>query len=486
MQATVGNGCGLWAAGCGRREDPVDARFAQRTMTAATCAGAVVLALDIGWTRPGRPLLVVALLVLGPVAALTRFVDVDVRLGRSVWPVRTVDALLGVGLVLAPSGWWALILVLGTAGGLLASRLPRAAVVRTVGQLALAAGLACWIAGHHLDLRLASSSSATGRLPVLMLAVLSYAALTHVLTATGVALTVRRPVWQLLRGRGPLPPSGTVVTGLLGALVGAQLLAAPSGAVLLVVGGSLLVALRRQQRCRDADLQMYAELVRGQEQASGRSVDVSAEVVLGAAARLLGGADCELLVRHPAGPVRYAGDEYGVRERRPVTGAEFDQPWVLRVLGSPAARTGIELGRPYVAAAIGRGTPWAVLIARRPLHSREFGPADRRRLFALTHHAETWLAVSELTGWDTPYGSSTPAGLGPDAEPSLRALRDASRRLARLAQRWDSRDPVTDVITEMQSCEHAMTELLGGATGGSPLARPVEWTSTGTMSGIGR
>lgn len=472
----------------------MDARRAQRAMTVAVWVVAAVLALGVAWSWPDRPVLVLALLLVGPAVALARFVDVDVRLGRWVWSFRTVDALLGIGLVLLPGGWWSLLLVVGAAGGLLSGRLPRAAVLRTAGQLALAATVAAAIARHQPD------QSSAGLPPaVVLLALLAYAVIAHLLAATGVALTVRRPVHQLLRSRGLLPPVQTAVTGLLGAVLGGQLLADPSGVALLLVGVLLLVLLRRQQRLHDADLQMYAELVRGQEQASGRSVDVSAEVVLGAAARLLGGADCELLVRHPAGPVRYAGDEYGVRERVPVTGAEFDRPWVLRVLGAPAARTGVEDGRPYVAAAIGRGTPWAVLIARRPLHARAFGSADRRRLLALTDQAQTWLAVSELTGWDTPYDTPPSTGLGRDAQPSLRSLRDASRRLARLAQRWDSRDPVTDVVTELQSCEHAVTELLGAICGrpvplpgavpgatGSALLRPVEWTSTGTMRGAVR
>jgi len=49
-----------------------------------------------------------------------------------------------------------------------------------------------------------------------------------------------------------------------------------------------------EQTARAAEARLFAELARLQEQASGRSIDVSAQVVLTAAARLFGGADVEM------------------------------------------------------------------------------------------------------------------------------------------------------------------------------------------------
>lgn len=461
----------------------MDARRAQQLLTAGTWVVAGIGAgfADRSW--PDSAVGVLALVLVAPAAALSGQLDVDIDLvaGRRGWPFRTVDALLGMGLVLAPTLWWLALLVAGCVVGLLPGRLPRTAVARAGGKLALSGSVALLV----LRLESALGVQAPVAVPVVLLAA---ALASHLVTAVGVAWTLHRPLRATVRGGGLLLPLQAAVTGMLGALVGVLLWLSPAAAPLLVLLVVLLLLARNAQRRHEADLQMFAELVRGQEQAAGRSVDVSAEVVLGAAARLLGGADCELLVRHPAGPVRFAGDEYGVRQRVPVAGNEFDQPWALQVLAAPTARSGSDGGRPYVAAAIGRITPWALLIARRTEGAPAFGRTDRRTLRALTEQAQTWLAVSELTG-ATDYVSAMPAGLTPTAEPALRTLRDASRRLSGLAQRWDSADPVSDVVTEMHACEHAVTELMGAVMGRqvSPsgaahrLIRPVEWTSTGTF-----
>jgi len=462
----------------------VDARRAQQLLTAGTWVAAAAGAVFADRSWPTSTVGVIALVLVAPAAALGGQLDVDIDLGtgRRGWPFRTVDALLGMGLVLAPTLWWLALLVAGCAVGMLPGRLPRTAVARAGGKLALSGSVAL------LVLALESALGVPGpvAVPVMLLAA---ALSSHLVTAVGVAWTLHRPLRATVRGGGLLLPLESAVTGMLGALVGILLWLSPAAGPLLVVLVVLLLLTRSAQRRHEADLQMFAELVRGQEQAAGRSVDVSAEVVLGAAARLLGGADCELLVRHPAGPVRFAGDEYGVRERVPVAGGEFDQTWALEVLGAPTARTGSDRGRPYVAAAIGRVTPWALLIARRTQGAPAFGRTDRRRLRALTEQAQTWLAVSELTG-GADYVSGLPAGLTSTAEPALRTLRDASRRLSGLAQRWDSADPVSDVVTEMHACEHAVTELMGAVLGrqvppsraSHRLIRPVEWTSTGVFT----
>ena len=87
--------------------------------------------------------------------------------------------------------------------------------------------------------------------------------------------------------------AGTSSIGLLAAWLAEH---APLGLFGLVVPLLLLWLSYDEQTARAAEARLFAELARLQEPASGRSVDVSAQVVLTAAARLFGGADVEMLV----------------------------------------------------------------------------------------------------------------------------------------------------------------------------------------------
>src|SRR5450759_981843 len=94
---------------------------------------------------------------------------------------------------------------------------------------------------------------------------------------------------------------------------------------------------------RSTEARLFAELARGHQETSCRSVDSSVEAVVIAAARLLGGADIELLLIATDDPVRYLGNEFGVSERTRVPPSAFDEPWVLRPWGRPESVRGARM-----------------------------------------------------------------------------------------------------------------------------------------------
>ncbi len=138
--------------------------------------------------------------------------------------------------------------------------------------------------------------------------------------------------------------------GLLAAHLGRT---APLGLLGLAVPVGLLWMSYDQQSRRSAEVSLFSELARGQERAATRSTDVSVQVVLTAAARLAGGADVEMVLLAPDGPVRFAGDENGVPHRLRVDQDAFDEPWVLRALAAGGVAVGEQDGRPWVSAVLG-------------------------------------------------------------------------------------------------------------------------------------
>src|SRR5437763_1508583 len=197
----------------------------------------------------------------------------------------------------------------------------------------------------------------------------------------GIALAVRTGWGHVGWWAVPLLLTVVAVTEVAGVLLsgGRQRCAvslaerAPLGLVALVVPLLLLWLSYDEQTARTAEARLFAELARLQEQASGRSIDVSAQVVLTAAARLFGGADVEMVLMAADGPVHYVGDESGGGSPR-VAPDVLDRGWVIRSLGGSTIQTGVEGGRGYCSAVLGAGdAPLAVLIARRQHGSSGFG-----------------------------------------------------------------------------------------------------------------
>jgi hypothetical protein len=116
-----------------------------------------------------------------------------------------------------------------------------------------------------------------------------------------------------------------------------------------------------------------------------------------ATARLLGGADVELVLLAPDGPVRYVGDETGLPERRRVGSDVFDEPWILRALGESGVTADRQDGRPSLSAVLGDPEdPLAVLRARRGVDAAAFDRDELRLAQVLVGQAHGWLSVADL------------------------------------------------------------------------------------------
>jgi hypothetical protein len=322
----------------------------------------------------------------------------------------------------------------------------------------------------------------------------------HTLVGVAVSLTSRRRLLPLLASSAPLSAVHTAGNSSIGLLAAFLATTAPLGLLGLLVPLALLWSSYDQQTRRTAEARLFAELARGQEQATGRSTDVSSQVVVTAAARLFGGADIEMVLLAADGPVRYAGDETGVPERRRVDPDAFDEPWVLRALGARGVSTGTDDGRPWCSAVLGEpNAPLAVLIARRPRGAAGFGRRETRLAEVLVGQAESWLSVSDLKRRNhvAVETAKNLGDVGAATAPALLVLRESADRLARLA---DTSGGVDDIVEELHLVERAVASLLGAialaaepdlaalspagtrVTDAPPPARPAtDWTTTGVL-----
>ena len=192
------------------------------------------------------------------------------------------------------------------------------------------------------------------------------------MAAAGVALTARRPLLGLLLAR--LPAALFMAARQRRRRAARRLAAAstrPLGLAGLAVPGLLVASTYELQSRRSAEARLFAALATEQQHPAGRSLEQSVAVLMTVAARMLGGADVELLLSGPEGLVRYTGDESGVSGRARTDPSAFDAPWVRQLLARGPVRIALDDGRPSCAFSIGTGpTP-----AR-----RRRGPPSARRL----------------------------------------------------------------------------------------------------------
>ena len=469
-----------------------------RAVAVAALAAAGGISVAEGWGEPGWW----ALPLLALVVAAAEVAVVHLHFGRQRWTFSLTEGALGAAWVLATGAWTVVAVALGVLVAQAVRHQPRLKLTYNVAQFAAATA-----AGS------AAASAVGGGVAGAALGMLVFFLVNHGLVGVAVSLTTNRRLVPLLLTSAPLSAVHTAGNSSIGLLAAFLAVTAPLGLLGLVVPLALLWTSYDQQTRRSAEARLFAELARGQERASGRSTDVSAQVVLTAAARLLGGADVEMVLLAPEGPVRYAGDETGVPERRRVDPDAFDAPWVVRALGSGRVSTGVESGRPWVAAVIGdTGHPLAVLRARRPQGSAGFGRREVRLAQVLVGQAESWLQVAELaqqTAAAEARASATRDAadrtahalgeLGAAAAPSLRVLRDSAARLSRLADTVDPAGGVDDLVEELHLVERAVASLLGAlalaaepdldtaaddaAVPPLPRERPAagDWTTTGVL-----
>ena len=335
----------------------------------------------------------------------------------------------------------------------------------------------------------------------------TYAALNHFMVALPIAITSGVPYPRVLVRMGPLAIMNAVGNLSVGVLAGWLWREEPVGLLGLVVPIGLLWWSYLQQSRRASEVQLFAELARGQQRLGG-SVDASAQVISLAAARLFGAARVEMLLRHPESLLRYVGDETGVSVRTRVLADAMDEPWALRALAARGVITGFDGDQSYVSIVLGDPErPLAVLIAHRPPRSAAFGRADTQLAGVLAAQAESWLSVAELSarrdealGRAEAYGAANRVlgDISQETVPALAVLRESANRLSRLATRFDGPDAVDEIVTELYSVERAVASLLGAialASGADATERPSlaagetvssgrpepEWTTTGRL-----
>lgn len=459
----------------------------------ATVLGLLYTGLDLpaAWAVP----------TLVAAVAISELANVHLNFGRQRWSFSCTEGVVGAALVFATGGWIAVVVAIGALIAGCVSRAPRLKTCFNVAQFG-ASGAAAVAMSTYLGGGLLGATAGMG--------VFWFA--NHALVAFAVAATSGRRYRALLWESAPLSAlhsSGNTSIGLLAAWLAVT---APIGLLGLIVPMGLLWFSYDQQTARTAEANLFAELARGQERVTGQSIDVSAQVVLTAAARLFGGADVELILNGADGPIRYLGDEFGVPERHQVDATAFDEEWVIRVLAAGHVVHGLDEGRPYCSMILGQhDSPLAFINARRPKESAGFGRREVMLAQVLVGQAESWLSVADLTASrNAALAEAEAAGevaralgdIGAETAASLVVLRESAGRLARLAApaRLSTLDPgsVGDIVNELHAVERAVASLLGAialaaepdlAGAGSAMAdlpmparAEPEWTTTGVLS----
>jgi hypothetical protein len=462
-----------------------------RLLAGAALAVAAISAVLNGW---GQPLWYEPILLTVAVAAAETAV-VHLSFGRQRWTFSLTEAAIAVAFVHSYGSWT----VVSVTAGVLFAQLVRhqepLKVQFNVAQFAAATALGASFA-HIVG---GGIPGAIGGMGVFWLA-------NNLLIACAMSMMTEQKFRSLLWASAPLASVHSVGTSGIGILAAWLAVHAPLGLLALVVPLLLLWISYDTQTSQAAEAQLYAELARLQERASGRSVDVSARVVLTAAARLFGSDDVEMVLLAEDGPVRYAGNANGVVRQR-VDPEALDVPWVLRALGERGAVTGTDEGRPWCATVLGgHEAPLAVLVARRAVGASSFGRRETMLAEVLVQQAESWLSIAELAASRDEALAQAEAAedaaralgdLGADTAPSLVVLRESANRLARLAA-TEGPASVHEIVDELYAVERAVASLLGAiALAAEPdltrvsiddddeaptPRRSEEWTTTGVLS----
>ncbi|MFL6139993.1 MAG: hypothetical protein ACJ74O_19630 [Frankiaceae bacterium] len=474
---------------------PVPAAVRIRSAAVGCLAVASAAATYAGWGRPGW----YAIGLLAIVVAVSEIATVYLSFGRQQWAMSLTESAVGAALVLDPGAWTVVAVMLGVLAAQAFRHRPRLKVEFNVAQFAASTAAAAATA-------IAVGGGVLGGLAGMAV----FWAVNYVAVAVAISMTTTQRLASVLTSAGPLNLLSSVGNTSIGLLAAWLALHGPFGLLALVVPLGLLWVSYDQQTQQAFEARLFAELAMGQERVAGRSTDVSARVVLSAAARLFGG-DAEIVIFDGDTPVHYVGDEHRVT-RRVAVADTFDEPWVLRALGSRGLVSGVQDGRPYCSAVLGeRDHPLAVMIARRPAGAPPFLRREQALAAVMVRQAQSWLSVAELTASrDQALSRAELAGetaralgdLGAHTWPALLTLRESAARLARLASLPEGPDPVGEIVDELHSAERAVASLLGAiaiaadpdlaeiesghAVPAVPLTGPVAdgddgWTTTGVL-----
>jgi hypothetical protein len=431
--------------------------------------GSALLVVKTGWGHDawlGLPMLAVAV-------AISESALINVTVARQRVTFSLTEGVVGAAFLLAPGGWVVIGVVIGLVPSLIITKQSALKFQYNLAQYFVATACAA-IVVVHLD----------GGVSGAVIGMAVWWAANQVLSAVPLSIMGGEKLFAMIVEDAPLHgvhAAGTTSIGLLAAWL---LVNAPFGLLGLLVPALLLWMSFDEQTSKSAEARLFAELARGQEQAVTHSVEISARIVLTAAARVLGGADVELVVLEHEGPAIYTGDESGMTKRRSEVAA-FDLPWVLRALGARSVLTGSEADRPFCSAVVGEvDQPLAVLIARRAEGGGSFGRREAALMGVLVGQARSWLSVAELAASrdeavaraDAADEAARSLGdLGAGTAPALGLLRESAGRLARLAAAPAGHDAVTDIVDELHSVERAVASLLGAiALAADPTLRDLD------------
>lgn len=465
----------------------------------AVSYGALLLAAGFVWLAGWGDRTWWASPALAVAVAASELAVVHVAFARQRWTFTVTEGVIGGALLVHGGGWAVVSVLVGVAIAQAVRRLAWVKLQYNTAQITASAALAVVVA-----------QTLGGGAVGVVVGMCCYWALNQLLSAVPLAIMSGSPLGRLASQDAPLHAvhaAASVSIGMLAAWLGAH---EPYGLLGLIAPLGLLWMSYDEQTARTAEARLFAELANGHERATGRSTDLSAQVVVTAAARLFGGADVEMVLIGLDGPVLYAGDEHGASRHR-AHAATLDEAWVLRALGSTGVQTGVEpdghphAGRPYCSAVLGPADlPLAVLIARRAAASGTFGRREAMLADVLVQQAQSWLSVAELTRSRDDARAQAEAAeeaaralgdLGAEAAPSLLVLRESAARLARLATTPAGPDIVVDIVDELHAVERAVASLLGAVALAAdpdlgrldphvPAPRSQEWTTTGVLAEV--
>ncbi|MDQ1485761.1 MAG: hypothetical protein QOJ62_1454 [Actinomycetota bacterium] len=458
----------------------------------AVCATALLLPLT-PWGHPGFFGLALLTIVVG----VSNTALIHVTIARQRVSFTLTEGFVAGAYLMAPGAWIIVATVVGLIPMLVINKSSLLKIQHNVAQYIVATTLATFVVVHlH------------GSIPACVVGMAMWWIANQVMSAVPLSIMGGESFRKMLYEDASLQIVHAAGTTSMGLLASWLLIHAPFGLLGLLVPVMLLWISFDEQTSRSGEARLFAELARGQERAITHSIDVSARIVLTAAARVLGGADVELVVVEHEGLVVYTGDESGQTKRRNDAHA-FDLPWVLNALGAGGVLTGSEDGRPFCSAVVGEADqPMAVLIARRAHGSASFGRREAALAGVLVSQAKSWLSMAELAASrDEALARADAAdnaarslgGIGADTAPALGMLRDSATRLARLASVPSGEDGVTDIVDELHSVERAVASLLGAialaadpslrdldsemdALGLVPARREEDWTTTGLVT----
>lgn len=461
-----------------------------RLLAAASCAVTVVVSAFNGWGDSSW----YAVPLLAAAVGATEIAVVHLSFGRQRWTFSLTEAAIAIAFVHSPKAWT----VLAVAAGVVIAQM-----VRGQELLKLLFNVAQFVAATSLGAALADVLG--GGVPGAIGGMAVFWLVNNLLIAGAMSIMTGQRLRSLIWASAPLASIHSVGTAGLGLLAAWLAANAPFGLLGLVVPLVLLWISYEEQTARGAEAQLYAELARLQERAGSRSIDVSAQVVLTAFARLLASDDVEMVLMGDDGPVHYAGNTEGVTRRR-VDAAALDQPWVLHALGECGPVSGRDDDRPWCTTVLGgREAPLAVLVARRPSGVSPFGRRDMVLAEVLVEQAESWLSIAELAASRDEARAKVEAAkdaaralgdLGADTAPSLGVLRESAHRLARLAE-TEGPASVHEIVDELYAVERAVASLLGAIAlaaetdlgrGDVPdqeqpaPRRAADWTTTGVLA----